>query len=119
MKINYNKFQIQNYIKSKDVTTDDARLVFKFRTHMLNFANNYGHLNEDKACPLCKNHEDDQDTLEECKYLTDKLKDIKNTKQIYEEEIPLDAISILKRIMKCRKMAMDEENDEEKEETEN
>ena len=116
MKIQYNKFQIQNYMKSQDITTDDARVVFKFRTHMLNFSKNYGHLNEDKACPFCKNHEDDQDNMEECEYLKDKFKDTRHLKKIYEEEIPLDAISLLNRIMKCRKIKMDEEDNEGKQE---
>ena len=106
-------------MKRKDIKTDDARLIFKFRTHMLNFATNYGHSIEDKTCPLCKKHDDDQDEVEGCEYLKEKFQNIEKIKKLYEEdEVPKDAIILLNKIIQCRQMKVDEENNQGKHDTE-
>jgi len=76
-KLKYNKLKIQNYLTSDKFTTQEAKLLFKIRTNMLdfkvNFKNKYGKTmvndEEDILCPLCGNHVDNEENMFLCSEL--------------------------------------------------
>ena len=73
----YLNFEIQNYLKSKDLTIRQKKLLFKLRSRMIQVGNNYG---RKILCPLCKMHRDDQQGLLECVMI--KL----SCRELYEQE---------------------------------
>ena len=90
---------MQDYLKEHDVKT--ARSVFKFRTHMSDFGNNYG---LDAYCPLCKGHEDSQEMTLACPEIKN-LKlfdDNSDYEKIFTDEIPADLVRAIYSIEKIR-----------------
>ena len=66
-KISYNDLKIQPYITAKDISNDTVKEIFKYRTHMLDFDDNFkGSSESPSVCKLCKSHSDSQDRLEDC-----------------------------------------------------
>ena len=53
--IHYTHLSKQTYLKSKKLFPDRAKLLFKFRTHMVDVKNNFKTMyNNQIECPLCK-----------------------------------------------------------------
>ena len=56
----YAEFEMQEYLKDKTLTLKQARAVFKFKTRMANFSNNFRGGKDAKPCPLCNDSPDTQ-----------------------------------------------------------
>ena len=65
----YIDLEIQEYLKDKTLTLKQARAVFKFKTRMANFSNNFRGGKETKPCPLCDDGPDTQRHSLECKVI--------------------------------------------------
>ena len=62
---------MRNYLKLQDISTDKAKLIFQFRTRMIQVKLNYKNNNlNNLICPCCKKKEDDQVHLIFCESLT-------------------------------------------------
>ena len=51
--LNYEKYEMQSYLKNEKVTKIEAQTYFKFRTRMEDFANNFRNGFTDIDCGLC------------------------------------------------------------------
>ena len=67
----YKDFKIQNYLRNKNLISRKQKLLFKFRTRMINVGNNYG---KNNLCPLGCIALDTQEHIFECKELVDSTK---------------------------------------------
>ena len=101
-KIEYPEFLMQHYIKDNDIPTELKRLAFNYRTHMLNFQENFNSSNATNICKLCRKHDDSQDLIDECIYLKEKYKDLKDIKKLYTNNFELKDVRLLEKIMKER-----------------
>ena len=54
----YVELEIQEYLKEKSINTSQAKAVFKFRTRMANFSENFKGQAGTQPCPLCRLHLD-------------------------------------------------------------
>ena len=62
------------YLDDKRFTPDLANLLFKFRTRMFNVRNNFrNQYRTNLICPLCREREDSQEHLLECRVIVRKL----------------------------------------------
>ena len=102
-KVSYKELKIQKYLLDKDIPTATARLVFKYRTHMLSFHKNLKGMSKDEVCPLCNSHNDDQDEMENCPVLKEKFPQIGICKTIYEEDVSTEAVDVLTRAIDYKK----------------
>ena len=70
-KIEYTKLEAQTYFKSPLFSNNEAKLLFKIRTEFIDCKTNFKHMNRENnmLCPLCKQHEDNQKHIIECKYI--------------------------------------------------
>ena len=59
----YDKLELQNYLKSKEITIRQKKLLFRLKTRMVKVGFNYG---RKVLCPLCQLHNDDQQGLLKC-----------------------------------------------------
>ena len=84
------------------MTTQKARLTFKYRTRMLNFGENFRGSEETKLCPLCNEHKDDQNEIEHCKQMKDKYKNLERCKVIYSDSTNQEAIELLSCVVDYR-----------------
>ena len=62
--LHYEKLKPQDYLYNLDVRV--ARIVFKFRTRMMQFGGNFKGQGPLESCPLCGNHEDLQELCFKC-----------------------------------------------------
>lgn len=71
-RLSYNKLNMQSYLKDGVMGSHDSRLLFQFRTRMVdvgeNFKNYHG---RSPLCPLCKEASDDQEHLLLCPKIHD------------------------------------------------
>ena len=112
--LNYNKLETQPYLLSNKINPQVAKLLFTFRTRMVdvkeNFKNKYvsAQTQADTAlsCPLCLSKEDSQEHLLSCKKLNQNLVINQSEKICYSDifstsvEKNLIAITALEKLMK-------------------
>ena len=65
-RLEYEEFHIRNYFMNPLFNTSQVKLIFRFRTRMLQFGENYRGGRETIPCPLCNSHIDSQAFVMEC-----------------------------------------------------
>ena len=109
--LHYNELKIQNYFLDEKVKTEEMKMIFRYRTRMERFGENFRGGKEQVICPLCQNHLDNQDLAFQCSAIKKDLKVTGNMEEIYKEKISYDTINALTKISKYR-----EDNIEDKKE---
>ena len=66
--VHYDVIQLQKYLKLKELTVDESKMLLLWRLRMTKFAANYG--DKDKMCPLCSEHKDNQEEAFKCEEIT-------------------------------------------------
>ena len=69
--VHYDVIQLQKYLKLKELTVDESKMLLLWRLRMTKFAANYG--DKDKMCPLCSEHKDNQEDAFKCKEIRKQL----------------------------------------------
>ena len=97
--IDYYDHRLQTYFKNEDINNRQAKLIFKFRTHMLsefqeNFRGMYGHT----LCSQCFKHLDSQNEIVNCQYIKENVNGYMKVTRIYGTEISVDEVKILENI---------------------
>ena len=87
-KLNYFELEIQPYLTNQDINNEEAKQIFKWRTHMIEVKENFKHAfdENDLFCPLCSvnGNNDDRDSQEHihtCSKITEEM-------MMEEEDIP-------------------------------
>ena len=102
--------QIQAYLKSNsNLTNDEKSLLFKFRTRMAEFKNNFRNKYENLQCRLCKSEIEDQPHLFYCQILINNCEELAENSDIEFEDIfstnlkqQQKAIKLIAKIWKVR-----------------
>ena len=101
--IEYEEDKIKDYLIANNFSTEQKRLIFKFRTHMLEFSGNYSRSNPNgvEDCPLCGKHLDDQELIPECEYLNSKYEkaDLENLEKLFSDQIQMKYVKLLQQVM--------------------
>ena len=71
--LQYDKLVTQSYLISENITVNEIRTIFLFRTRMYQFAGNYRGTHLNRLCPLCGKHPDLQEYLSECYTIKEKF----------------------------------------------
>ena len=74
--LEYDTIEMQNYLLREDVKIDQKRLIFKYRTRMAEFGENFRAGRHTVMCPICDSHLDSQDLG--CPRIQTKVKIIEN-----------------------------------------
>ena len=98
----YDELKIQSYFTNAEISTEKAKIIFKYRTRMLKFAENYRGEANNVMCPLCNLHPDSQDMIEQCKIVKEKFTKPEKCKQIYKENVAVEDAKLLTDIIKLR-----------------
>ena len=85
--INYEDLKIQTYFTRQDIRTEQKKILFKFRTRMARFGQNYRGGKEKIVCPLCDSHIDNQDLSYICPVIRKEVKIRGSSSDIYCQEI--------------------------------
>ena len=107
-RLSYSEFKVQKYLVNKSYSLEEKKLIFKYRTRMLNVGQNFRADRELVLCPLCKKHTGSQDNLLSC---VSTIEDIEkecgditgiNLDELFAEEFEETTVKVLKRAMETR-----------------
>ena len=100
--LHYVELKIQNYLIHNDLTVQEAKNLYKFRTRSAKFKENYKNSYVGIACPLCLVQPDTQVHCVKCPEIVKKVS-IKGTySDIFGDEIPKDISTTLLKITEMR-----------------
>ena len=94
----YSELKIQEYLKLKIMTVEEAKLVFKFRTRQAEFSENFRGKNGPINCKLCDNHL----MSFQCSIIKSKFNLKGKYEDIFEENISREVVKSLKFINSYR-----------------
>ena len=77
---------MQNYFKYTDIKNSEKRTMFKWRTQMENFGENYREGRDPVICPLCSCHLDNQILSTQCEVIKRELKFKEDIKDIFKND---------------------------------
>ena len=100
--LQYNQLEMQEYLKENYLTPVQAKIVFRFRTRMEKFSENFKGGRPTKQCPLCDEHLDTQTNSYQCKVILKNIKISGNIEDIYKQTITKEAAKTLENIVKFR-----------------
>ena len=101
--LEYDTIQMQNYFLREDVKIEQKRLIFKYRTRMAEFGENFRAGRHTVMCPFCDLHLDSQDLGAKCLIMKTHMKIIGNISDVYSEHISNGTIETIEKISEYRK----------------
>ena len=100
--LHYEDLQMQHYLKSKDLTVEEARTIFWFRTRMAQFRDNFRNNSDCNLCPLCKNHIDSQNLAFKCPVILENIEIFGRLEDIFDKNISKKLAETLISILNLR-----------------
>ena len=101
--LDYTDLEIQNYLVSEELSTNQKRTIFHFRTRMAEFSENYKQNDVVKPCQICKMHSDCQAHSVVCHETIKHVKKKGKYSEIFTNNISTDTATMLEEIIKIRK----------------
>ena len=98
----YAELKPQKYLTLKNANINHIRNIFRFRTRMANFGDNFRQKNNQIMCPLCHNHVDSQSLSSQCNYYKNKMKIHRYMKDIDTPDITLETAITATEMMRLR-----------------
>ena len=102
--LNYTNLEIQKYFLSDEISSSQKRMIFRIRTRMENFGENFRGGRPFVMCPLCKLHLDNQDLCLQCPEVAKNIQTTGNIKEIYGENINKEIVTYMTKVAKLRKL---------------
>ena len=99
----YESLNMQKYLELETSTKKQAVVLFKFRTRMSPFGENFRSGNLSTICPLCLSHVDSQEESMNCPTLRRELRINGDYKDLFSKDIPSDLVQTLFDIYTYRK----------------
>ena len=94
---------MQNYLKLKDLTVEDGKRIFAYRTRMANYGENFRGLSDPKQCPLCSTHLDNQQMAFIWPRIKPNLCEAGKYEGIFKTYIPIERVKNLRIIARICK----------------
>ena len=98
--LSYEKLEMQQYLKDYDFM--DAIVIFKFRTRMAPFNENFKGQGPPKLCPLCENFIDSQIHSFHCSKMISHIEINGRYEDIFKQKINKELLKTLKKILEYR-----------------
>ena len=107
--LHYSEIRRQNYFMQPGLRTEEKRCIFRWRTRMENFGENFREGRTDVPCPLCTNHLDNQALSVQCEVIKKELKSKGNIENVYRDDIKEETVELVTKISKLRKKLLNKE----------
>ena len=101
--LTYTKIKMKNYLKSSEINLNEAINIFKFRTRMADFGENFRAGYDGVLCPLCIENFDDQSHAFKCRVIKNEIEIKGDINEIYGEKISKETAKTATKILKIRK----------------
>ena len=100
--ISYSELTLQTYLLREDLTIEQKRMLFKFRTRMTEYGENFRAGREKVICPLCALHRDSQDMGPSCPVLRRDINIAGNYSDLYNNNVSLETVADMEKVMEYR-----------------
>ena len=100
--LNYTSIEMQQYLKEKDISTSQAKTIFRFRTRMEKFSDNFKGGGPTKLCPVCISSTDTQSHSFSCPIIKENMEISGSLNDIYKHTITNKLARTLENIIKFR-----------------
>ena len=101
--LDYLELKMQNYLTDDQITVQEARNLFRFRTRVAKFQENMKNNPElSLACPLCQVEPDTQQHSFQCVIIHSRMKVKGYYKDIFLDSVPVDTAKTLMKITEIR-----------------
>ena len=101
-KLKYDKLETQEYLIQKDITIEDKKTLFRWRTHMERFGENFRGGRESVPCPLYGEHRDSEIMSFKCETIKRIIKIETSYKEIFCQKISKTTVDTISKIAKFR-----------------
>ena len=101
--IMYETLKLQNYLELDTASKKQAIILFKFRTRMSPFGENFRSGKQSTICPFCLSHVDSQEKSMDCPTLRKELRINGNYQDLFSKDIPVELVQTLFDIYAYRK----------------
>ena len=99
----YTELKIQDYLISEEISVEEKRNIFHFRTRMASFSDNYKEgQSVGNPCSICRLHIDSQKHAVNCVETMKNVKKNGNYNEIFTNNISSDTAAMLLQIMEFR-----------------
>ena len=98
----YSELEMQEYLVDKNMTTSQAKAVFKFKTRMANFSDNFKAGGLTKTCPMCHEAPDTQQHSLTCKIIKENIKVEIRYEEIFYSKVSAETARTLESILNFR-----------------
>ena len=106
--LQYSELVIQNYFLHPGINIEEIRSIFKFRTRMAPFGENFRGGRDIVTCPLCSTHVDNQVMSFQCPAMRNKINIECDIEDVYSDTMNKKTATTLHKILKLRKELLEE-----------
>ena len=106
-KLNYKELKMQDYLLSEELKPNQKKLLFKYRTRMAEYGENYRAGRTQVMCPLCKLHLDNQEMSYQCEAIKAEITVTGRLENIFEENISVETAQMIMKITEVRKLILE------------
>ena len=99
----YTELKIQDYLTSRELTTGQKRIIFKYRMRMADFSENFRGSSPPQPCRMCNFHRDSQTHSVICYETLKNVTSQGNYNEIFTKRIKKETAEMLEEITKIRK----------------
>ena len=85
--LQYEELKMQNYLKNESITVKEAQNLFKYRTKVARFKENFRNNYDEIGCPLCLDQPDTQAHCVQCPIIKENIKIQGEYSDIFSEKI--------------------------------
>ena len=100
--LKYVELKIQNYLKDGKITVKEAQNIYKYRTRVAKFKDNFKNNNDEFACPLCLTQPDTQAHCVQCPVVKANIDVRGEYTDIFTEDISQEISQTLLKITQFR-----------------
>ena len=104
----YSQLRIQEYLQSNKFSTQEVKTIFKFRTRMASFGENFRNGQEQVPCPLCNVHLDSQPMAFQCTKIKSEIQLRGKYEDLFKDIIPEELVKTLCKIEDYRTKYLEE-----------
>ena len=98
----YTELKIQDYLLSEEISVQQKRILFQFRTRMSNFADNFRGPNPPVPCKICCMHVDSQNHAVNCVETMKNVKETGKYEEIFTNNISVGTAGMLEKLVEYR-----------------
>ena len=100
--LSYSALEMQDYLKNNEISTAQAKILFRVRTRMEKFGENFKGGKQTKPCPVCEESMDTQSHSFHCKVISRNISVNGNYEDMFTSKVDKMVAEDIERIVKFR-----------------